>query len=309
MDPAADARQHLEAAIAAYGSDLVLPAGRTLPRAAAPASPPVEHAPPTTPPATTPASAAPSPTRPPQPGPATTPVAATPPDAPAPQAAAAALLALRQEVMPCTRCKLCEGRQNVVFGEGNPRARAMFVGEAPGAVEDQTGRPFVGPAGKLLDRIIEGAMGLRRQDVYIANVNKCRPPDNRAPEPDEVAACLPYLRRQVAAIRPEVIVALGGTAAHNLLGNTESVGRLRGRTLRYEGIPVVVTWHPAFLLRDPSHKPETWEDIKRVNRMLGLPEVPGRSQPKNGAPAGLPTDAATDPPAAGDAENSGRPSA
>lgn len=182
---------------------------------------------------------------------------------------------LRAETFACRKCKLCENRKTVVFGEGNPRPDVLFVGEAPGAVEDQTGRPFVGPAGQLLDKILQGAMGLSRADVYIANVNKCRPPGNRAPEPDEVAACLPFLKRQVELLAPKVIVALGRVAAHNLLGRTEAMRDLRGRDLDYCGIPVVVTWHPAFLLRDPSHKRETWEDIKRVNRLLGRPEVPG----------------------------------
>jgi uracil-DNA glycosylase family 4 len=184
---------------------------------------------------------------------------------------------LREEVLPCTRCKLSQGRQHVVFGEGNPRARVLFVGEAPGANEDRTGRPFVGDAGQLLDRIISGAMGLQRSDVFIANINKCRPPGNREPEPDEVAACLPFLRAQIEILRPEVIVCLGRVAAQNLLGRTESASKLRGQQLDYLGIPVVVTWHPAYLLRDPSHKRETWDDIKRVNRLLGLPEVPGGS--------------------------------
>lgn len=182
---------------------------------------------------------------------------------------------LRAETFACRKCTLCESRKTVVFGEGNPSPEVLFVGEAPGAVEDQTGRPFVGPAGQLLDKILQGAMGLRREDVYIANVNKCRPPGNRAPEPDEVAACLPFLKRQVELLAPRVIVALGRVAAHNLLGRTEAMRDLRGRDLDYGGIPVVVTWHPAFLLRDPSHKRETWEDIKRVNRLLGRPEVPG----------------------------------
>ncbi|MBX3461752.1 MAG: uracil-DNA glycosylase [Planctomycetes bacterium] len=188
---------------------------------------------------------------------------------------AQALAALRAEVLPCTRCKLHRERNQVVFGEGSPNAEVLFIGEAPGAVEDQTGRPFVGPAGQLLDRILVGAMGLQRSDVYIANINKCRPPGNRAPEADEVAACLPYLRRQVDLLRPRAIVCLGRTAAQNLLGTTEPMRNLRGRDLAYAGIPVVVTWHPAYLLRDPSHKRETWEDIKRVNRLLGRPEVPG----------------------------------
>lgn len=176
----------------------------------------------------------------------------------------------------CQRCKLAQGRTHLVFGEGDPRARVMFVGEAPGRQEDLQGRPFVGPAGQLLDRIVENAMGLRREEVYIANVNKCRPPDNRDPEPDEVAACLPFLRRQIRLIRPEVLVTLGRVAAHNLLGVTTSMRRLRGQDHVFEGIPVVPTWHPAYLLRQPSAKAETWEDVKKVNRLLGLPEVPPR---------------------------------
>lgn len=188
--------------------------------------------------------------------------------------AADALQELRSEALACTRCKLHAGRRHVVFGEGDPNARVLFIGEAPGANEDKTGRPFVGDAGQLLDRILVGAMGLDRGAVYIANINKCRPPGNREPEADEVAACLPFLRRQIEILQPEVIVCLGRTAAQNLLGSTESVGKLRGRTLDFQGIPVVITWHPAYLLRDPSHKRETWDDIKRVNRLLGLPEVP-----------------------------------
>ncbi len=181
---------------------------------------------------------------------------------------------LRRIVQPCRRCKLCDTRTQVVFGEGAAEADVLFVGEAPGAREDELGRPFVGPAGQLLTKIIEGGMGLRRSEVYIANVNKCRPPGNRNPEPDEVAACLPYLQAQIRAIRPRVLVALGRVAAHNLLGTDAPMSRLRGRELDYQGIPVVCTWHPAYLLRTPSAKRETWEDVKRVNRLLGRPEDP-----------------------------------
>lgn len=176
--------------------------------------------------------------------------------------------------MPCTRCKLHEHRQTTVFGEGDPAARVMFVGEAPGAREDQTGRPFVGPAGQLLERILEGAMGLQRSKVFIANINKCRPPGNRAPDADEVAACMPFLKQQVEIVKPEVIVCLGRTAAQNLLGSSESTTAMRRREHDYLGIPVVVTWHPAYLLREPARKRETWDDIKKVNKLLGLPEVP-----------------------------------
>ncbi len=193
------------------------------------------------------------------------------------------LEALKVEVLPCTKCKLAKTRTQVVFGEGNPRARVFFIGEAPGANEDRTGRPFVGRAGQLLDRIISNAMGLRREEVFIGNVNKCRPPGNRAPAPDEVAACLPYLKQQVAIIRPEVIVTLGRVAVGNLLGTSLPMGKLRGMTLDYQGTPVVATWHPAYLLRNPSAKAGTWEDIKRVNLLLGLPEIPqepGESPPQ-----------------------------
>lgn len=192
------------------------------------------------------------------------------------------LAALREAVLPCTKCKLRQGARQVVFGEGSPTARVMFVGEAPGQVEDETGRPFVGRSGELLDKIIEGAMGLRREDVFIANINKCRPPGNRDPEPLEIASCLPWLRTQIEIIRPEVIVTLGRVAMWNLLGITDSMGRMRGRQLDYEGIPVVPTWHPAYLLRTPSAKRDTWEDIKRVNRLLGEPEDPNREKPASG---------------------------
>jgi DNA polymerase len=259
--------QHLELAAAAYGDDLPLPRGEAWVRPAAVAAPAPVPAPPPTPAAASP-----------RPEPAPAPQKAPGPDAlqgpPATAPATADLDALRTEVLRCTRCKLHAGRTTVVFGEGNPKARVMFIGEAPGAQEDRTGRPFVGPAGQLLDKILENAMGLRRSDVYIANINKCRPPDNRVPEADEVAACLPYLRAQVELIRPEVIVCLGRTAAQNLLGTTASTTALRGQRLVYADIPVVVTWHPAYLLREPSHKRETWDDIKRVNRLLGRPEVP-----------------------------------
>ncbi|MBK9129990.1 MAG: uracil-DNA glycosylase [Phycisphaerales bacterium] len=187
-----------------------------------------------------------------------------------------ALQELRARVLPCTKCKLAETRTHVVFGEGNPRAPVLFIGEAPGFHEDQQARPFVGPAGQLLDKIIEAAMGYARGDVFIANVNKCRPPENRNPEPDEVAACLPFLRAQVRIIRPGVIVCLGRVASSNLLGTSLPMRALRGQELDYEGIPVVVTWHPAYLLRTPSAKGETWADIRRVNRLLGRPEVPPR---------------------------------
>jgi len=278
VDPRRLLQQHLEAAAAAYGLDLpmpvpvpvsVPPARPAVALAIAPTSPP--------PPAAAPAPAAPAPLVA-GPGPLAAATAAAD-DGPAPADREARLGQLKREVLACKKCKLCEHRRSVVFGEGHPTPPVLFVGEAPGAVEDQTGRPFVGPAGQLLDRILQGAMGLPRSAVFIANVNKCRPPGNRDPEPDEVAACLPYLREQVRLLQPKVIVALGRVAAHNLLGTQEPMRALRGRNLAYEGIPVVVTWHPAFLLRDPSHKAETWADIRRVNRLLGWPEVPGAAPP------------------------------
>ncbi len=188
---------------------------------------------------------------------------------------------LQRIVTTCRKCKLCDHRTQTVFGEGAADARVLFVGEAPGAREDEQGRPFVGPAGRLLTRIIENAMGLRRDEVYIANVNKCRPPGNRNPEPDEVAACLPYLHAQIRAIEPDVIVVLGRVAAHSLLGTHQSMGQLRGRQLDLNGIPVVPTWHPAYLLRNEAAKADTWEDVKRVNRLLGRPEVPPRARPRS----------------------------
>ena len=179
------------------------------------------------------------------------------------------LTVLRDEIGPaCTRCKLHTlGRRQVVFGVGNPDADLMFVGEAPGADEDIQGEPFVGRAGQLLTKIIE-AMGLSRGDVYIANVIKCRPPDNRNPEPDEVERCEPFLFRQIDAIKPKVIVALGKFAAQSLLKTTEPISRLRGRTFSYRGATLMPTFHPAYLLRNPSSKRDVWEDMKKVRAIL-----------------------------------------
>ncbi|MFK7742509.1 MAG: uracil-DNA glycosylase [Planctomycetota bacterium] len=273
----AAAAWHLQRWLEAYGSDLVLPPGTAIERPAAP-EPAAASA--TAPPADAQAaSAAPPPAPPPAPaGSQTRSQPTTQPQTPEKQELpeTKALRELRREVLPCTSCKLHENRQYTVFGEGNHQARVLFVGEAPGTREDQTGRPFVGPAGQLLDKILEGAMGLSRDDVYIANINKCHPPGNRDPEPDEVAACLPYLRRQVEILKPEVIVCLGRVAGQNLLGSTESTSALRGRQHDYHGIPVVVTWHPAYLLRQPARKRDTWEDIKRVNKLLGMPDTPKR---------------------------------
>jgi len=183
--------------------------------------------------------------------------------------AAEALQALRVEIGPaCTRCKLHTlGRKQVVFGVGNPDADLMFVGEAPGADEDIQGEPFVGRAGQLLTKIIE-AIGMQREDVYIANVIKCRPPGNRNPEPDEVDRCEPFLFRQIDAIKPKVIVALGKFAAQSLLRTTEPITRIRGREYKYRNAILMPTYHPAYLLRNPASKREVWEDMKRVRAIL-----------------------------------------
>ena len=167
----------------------------------------------------------------------------------------------------CTKCFLCQGRKNTVPGEGSPTAGLMFVGEGPGQVEDETGRPFVGRAGELLDQIIK-SVGLKRGEVFIANAVKCRPPGNRKPLPDEIAACMPYLERQIELIRPRVIVALGATAAEALLQVRRSLAELRGRVHSYRGIPLVVTYHPAALLRNPNWKKPTWDDIRIARQLL-----------------------------------------
>jgi len=181
------------------------------------------------------------------------------------------LVEIRADIGDCTRCKLhALGRTQVVFGVGNPAASLMFVGEAPGSDEDVQGIPFVGRAGQLLTKIIE-AIGLGRGDVYIANVIKCRPPGNRNPEPDEVQTCEPFLFRQIDAIAPKVIVALGTFAAKTLLQTTEPISRLRGRVFDYRGAKLVPTFHPAFLLRSPDRKRDVWEDMKKVRDLLQDP--------------------------------------
>ena len=184
-----------------------------------------------------------------------------------------ALLGIRRELGDCTRCKLAPGRTRLVFGVGNPAAELVFVGEGPGADEDREGEPFVGRAGQLLTRMIE-AMGFRREQVYIANVVKCRPPGNRNPEPDEIAACEPFLRAQLGAIRPKVIVALGKFAAQTLLNDTTPITRLRGRWAEYQGVRLMPTFHPAYLLRSPEEKKKAWEDLQLVMKELG--QTPGR---------------------------------
>jgi uracil-DNA glycosylase family 4 len=183
--------------------------------------------------------------------------------------AAATLAAVQAEIGPaCTRCKLHTlGRRQVVFGVGNPDAALMFVGEAPGADEDEQGVPFVGRAGQLLTKIIE-AIDIKRDDVYIANVIKCRPPQNRNPDPDEVATCEPFLFQQIDAIRPKVIVALGKFAAQTLLRTMDPISRLRGRVFDFRGARLVPTFHPAYLLRNPPAKREVWEDMKLVRQLL-----------------------------------------
>jgi DNA polymerase len=177
---------------------------------------------------------------------------------------------LRDFIGDCKRCKLCEGRTHLVFGEGNPRARLVFVGEGPGRDEDLEGRPFVGEAGKLLTRIIESGMGLERGDVYICNVVKCRPPKNRVPEKDEIDACLPFLKRQLEIINPEVICALGLTAAQSLLDRPLTMSRERGKWVPYMGFQMMPTYHPAYLLRNLSAKRQVWEDVQKIMTLMGL---------------------------------------
>ena len=174
---------------------------------------------------------------------------------------------MRADLGECTRCKLHKGRTQLVFGVGDAQARLMFVGEAPGADEDEQGVPFVGRAGQLLTQIIE-AMGLEREDVYIANVVKCRPPGNRNPEPDEVEQCEPFLLRQIDVIKPTVVVALGKFAAQSLLRTTEPITKLRGQFHQIGNIRVIPTFHPAYLLRNPAAKREVWEDMKQVMAVL-----------------------------------------
>lgn len=171
----------------------------------------------------------------------------------------------------CTRCELYRGRTQAVWGVGNPAAELVFVGEAPGEEEDLRGEPFVGRAGRLLTDIIELGMKIRRSDVYICNVNKCRPPGNATPTPEQMHACRPYLDKQLSLIKPKVICALGSVASRCLLDTEEGVGRLRGRWHEYNGIPLRVTYHPSYLLRTPGDKKKTWEDIKEVMKKLGMP--------------------------------------
>lgn len=189
---------------------------------------------------------------------------------------AAALRIIREDIGDCTRCALHKGRNKIVFADGDANARLMFVGEGPGADEDAQGLPFVGRAGQLLNNMIS-AMGLTREQVYIANIVKCRPPGNRTPEPEEANTCTPFLFRQIDVVRPQVIVALGATAATYLLGNRQPLAGLRGRVHAFRGTQLIVTYHPAYLLRDPRQKKEAWADLQIAMKELGLGKAaPGR---------------------------------
>lgn len=194
---------------------------------------------------------------------------------------AAALARLAAQVTRCRRCpELVQNRTQTVFGVGNPDAQLVFIGEAPGADEDRLGEPFVGAAGQLLTDMIEKGMGLRRADVYIMNILRCRPPDNRTPLPEEAENCRPFLEKQLAIIQPKYICCLGACAAQNLLGTTQSISRLRGKVHSYQGIPVICTYHPAYLLRTPAAKRQTWEDLKLLMSLMGLsfPDASRRKQ-------------------------------
>jgi DNA polymerase len=186
------------------------------------------------------------------------------------------LLKVREDLGECTRCKLHSTRHKIVFGDGNPKAELVFVGEGPGADEDTQGLPFVGRAGKLLTQMIE-AMGLQRKDVYICNVVKCRPPENRQPEEDEVSTCSPFLMRQIDAIAPKVIVCLGAVAAKTLLQTNRGISQFRGEWLEFRGRKLLATYHPAYLLRNPPAKSEVWKDLQKVMAVLGLEVKKGKS--------------------------------
>jgi DNA polymerase len=186
------------------------------------------------------------------------------------------LLKIREDLGECTRCKLHKTRKNIVFADGNPKAELVFVGEGPGADEDAQGLPFVGRAGKLLNQMIE-AMGLRRQDVYICNVVKCRPPENRLPEKDEITPCSPFLLRQLDTIAPKVIVCLGACAAQTLLETNRGISQFRGQWLDFRGYKLMATYHPAYLLRNPSAKAEVWKDLQKVMAVLSLELKKGKS--------------------------------
>jgi uracil-DNA glycosylase len=188
----------------------------------------------------------------------------------------AALTAIREDIGDCTRCRLSKGRKNIVFGVGNIDADIMFVGEGPGADEDEQGEPFVGRAGQLLNNMIT-AMGIKREDVYIANVVKCRPPGNRTPERDECDTCGPFLMQQIETAKPKIVVALGAVAAKYLLGINDSMTNLRGRIYDFKDTKLAVTYHPAYLLRDPRQKAEAWKDLQMVMKYLGM-KVPEKAK-------------------------------
>jgi len=195
------------------------------------------------------------------------PAAGQRPQAESTAAAGEKLSRISSELTGCARCRLHSGRTNLVFGEGSAHSGLVFVGEGPGVDEDRQGRPFVGRAGKLLDKMIL-AIGFERREVYICNVVKCRPPENRAPQADEAAACSPFLFRQIEALAPKVICALGVSAAQALLGTTRAISQLRGKVQFWRGIPLVCTYHPAYLLRSPSQKAAAWQDLKEVIKLL-----------------------------------------
>ena len=178
------------------------------------------------------------------------------------------LAEVHANLQDCKRCKLCKGRTNIVLGEGSSKPTFMFVGEAPGAKEDESGRPFIGRSGQLLTKMIE-AMGVKREDVFIANVVKCRPPDNRAPRPAEIEQCKPFLEAQIKMLKPKVIIALGATAAKNLLCTKEPIGELRGKVHSYQNTKLIATFHPAYLLRNPPAKKDCWEDLQFAMKEIG----------------------------------------
>lgn len=188
-----------------------------------------------------------------------------------PRPVEAALCEIERSLSGCTGCRLHTGRTNLVFGEGSAGSGIVFVGEGPGFEEDKQGRPFVGRAGKLLDKMIQ-AMGYERSEVYICNIVKCRPPENRTPQPDEAEACSPFLVKQIGALNPSVICALGACAAQSLLGSGKPISQLRGKTHLWRGIPLICTYHPAYLLRNPVQKSATWQDLKAVLRVLAARE-------------------------------------
>lgn|GEM_PF-172284 len=183
---------------------------------------------------------------------------------------------IRAEIGDCRRCKLNSTRTNIVFGEGNPKARIMFIGEGPGHDEDMSGRPFVGRAGKLLTQAIENGMGIPRSEVYIANIVKCRPPENRDPEQDEADACLGFVKKQIRAIKPEVIILLGRIPLLHILGEKTGITKVHGEWYKYEGIPTMPVFHPSYLLRSPGQKRPFWEDLKKIMLHLGM-SIPARN--------------------------------